>query len=126
MSRPSSSAARCWANATQTPSKASTTWPLYTGRQGRYGEAEPLFEQALQLRREVLGATTPIPSSLNNLAVSTRARAAMARPSRSLSRPSSSAARCSGERHPDTLASLNNLAGLYETPGPLRRGRAAL
>ena len=37
--------------------------------QGRYGEAEPLFEQALQLRREVLGGRHPDTlQSLNDLA----------------------------------------------------------
>ena len=28
--------------------------------QGRYGEAEPLYEQALQLRRDVLGRDPPL------------------------------------------------------------------
>ena len=31
-----------------------------------------------------------------------------------------------GPDHPTTATSLNNLAALYRTPGPLRRGRAAL
>ena len=31
-----------------------------------------------------------------------------------------------GPDHPDVGSSLNNLAGLYQRPGPLRRGRAAL
>ena len=31
-----------------------------------------------------------------------------------------------GPEHPDVGTSLNNLAGLYQEPGPLRRGRAPL
>ena len=34
--------------------------------------------------------------------------------------------RALGKEHPDTLASVSNLAELYIRPGPLRRGRAAL
>jgi tetratricopeptide (TPR) repeat protein len=45
-------------------------------RQGRYGEAEPLYQRALAARERVLGA-----------------------------------------EHPDTLVSVNNLAGLYERQG---------
>ncbi|NJL62515.1 MAG: tetratricopeptide repeat protein, partial [Methylacidiphilales bacterium] len=44
--------------------------------QGRYDEAEPMFNQALQIRLKVLG-----------------------------------------EEHPDTAASLNNLAALYKSQG---------
>ena len=82
------------------------------------GEAEPLYEQALQLRRDVLGETHPSTLvSLNNLAglYESQGRYGEAEPlyeqALQLRRD------VLGETHPSTLVSLNNLAGLYESQG---------
>ncbi len=53
-------------------------------------------------------------------------RAATRRPSRSTERALAISEKALGAEHPDTAASLNNLAGAVSCPGPLRGGRAAL
>ena len=53
-------------------------------------------------------------------------RAATPRPSRSTSAALAIREKALGPDHPDVGTSLNNLAELYQAPGPLRRGRAAL
>ncbi len=86
--------------------------------QGRYGQAEPIYLQALQLRRSLLGETHPdVATSLNNLAglYDSQGRYEEAEPlylqalqlRRSLL----------GETHPDVATSLNNLAVLYANQG---------
>ena len=48
---------------------ASTIWQMLYKSQGRYEEAEPLYLQALQLTRSLLGESHPdVATSLNNLA----------------------------------------------------------
>jgi CHAT domain-containing protein len=86
--------------------------------QKRYGEAEPLFREALQTRRETLGARHPDTlTSLSNLAplYSAQGRYDEAEP---LSREALQTRRETlGARHPDTLMSLNNLAVIYDGQG---------
>ncbi len=86
--------------------------------QGRYGEAEPLFQKALATRRSQLGETNPdTAASLNNLAELYRAqgRYGEAEP---LYRQALDILRSHlGGDHPDTATSLNNLAGLYDAQG---------
>ena len=53
-------------------------------------------------------------------------RAATARRSRCYRRALEARERVLGPEHPQTLVSVNNLAALYASAGPLRRGRAAL
>ncbi|OUL34866.1 tetratricopeptide repeat protein, partial [Nostoc sp. 106C] len=86
--------------------------------QGRYSEAEPLYLQALSLRRRLLGEEHPdVATSLNNLAVlyESQGRYSEAEPlylqALELTR------RLLGEQHPLVATSLNNLAGLYESQG---------
>ena len=94
---------------------------------GRHAEAEPLYQQAMEIRRTALGERHPdYATSLNNLAVlyDAMGRHAEAEP---LYRQAMEIRRTAlGERHPDYAASLNNLAVLYRRDGPARRGRAAL
>ena len=124
MSRPSSSAARCWADATPIPSPASTTWPLSLN-QGRYGEAEPLLEQVLQLRREVLGERHPDTlASLDNLAALYLNQGRYGEAEPLYEQALQLRREVLGERHPDTLQSLNDLAALYDRQG--RDGEAEL
>jgi tetratricopeptide (TPR) repeat protein len=86
--------------------------------QGRYEQAEPLYVQALSLRRKLLGEDHPaVASSLNNLAYlyDSQGRYEQAEPLyvqalilwRELL----------GEDHPAVASSLNNLAGLYDSQG---------
>ncbi|BBD65248.1 hypothetical protein NIES4070_15990 [Nostoc commune HK-02] len=86
--------------------------------QGRYSEAEPLFIQALALRRKLLGEEHPdVASSLNNLAglYDSQGRYSKAEPlfiqALALWR------KLLGEEHPDVATSLNNLAYLYYSQG---------
>ena len=88
--------------------------------QGRYLEAEPLYLQALALKRSLLGEQHPdVAASLNNLALlyDSQGRYEEAEPLylqalalwRSLL----------GEQHPNVATSLNNLAVLYANQGRL-------
>ena len=66
--------------------------------------AEPLFEQALQIRRKALGPEHPgIARSLHNLALLYVEMGDYARPNRSISKRSKSTKRCWG---PTTLTAL--------------------
>ncbi|MEZ5578736.1 MAG: tetratricopeptide repeat protein [Candidatus Competibacteraceae bacterium] len=65
---------KCWARAPVYTSSVNNL-ALYQS-QGRYGDAEPLYQRALAAREKVLGP-----------------------------------------EHPDTLSSVNNLAGLYQSQG---------
>jgi tetratricopeptide (TPR) repeat protein len=98
---------------------SSLTWLAYLYQsQGRYKEAEPLFIQALELRRSLLGDHHPdVATSFNNLAglYDSQGRYEDAEPlfiqalelRRSLL----------GEHHPDVASSLNNLAYLHQSQG---------
>ena len=107
---------------------SSLVWLAYLYHlQGRYLEAEPLYLQALELRRLLLGENHPdVANSLNNLAglYDSQGRYAEAEPLylqalelwRSLL----------GESHPHVATSLNNLALLYRVSRTLRGGRTPL
>ncbi len=56
--------------------------------QGKYEQAEPLYQRALHIREQVLGPEHPdTAQSLNNLAALYEIRASMSKPSRSTSVP---------------------------------------
>ncbi len=64
--------------------------------QGKYAQAQPLFEQALEIFRRLLSDDNPETAACyNDLAVNLNAQGSMRWPSRSLRRPSKSAAVCS-------------------------------
>jgi tetratricopeptide (TPR) repeat protein len=93
---------------------------------GRYGEAEPLFQEALGIRREQLGDRHPLVAlSLNNLAAlyNNQGRYDEAEPlyqqSLELSREllGDSPAETLRERHPDVAGSLFNLGALRYNQG---------
>ena len=118
MNAPWRSASGCWGPSIPTSPRASTTWPCSTATQGRYAEAEPLYQRALALREQALGPDHPeVAHSLNNLAGSTGRRGATPRPSPSTSGPWPSASRRWGPTHPQVADSLNNLAVLYHAQG---------
>ena len=86
--------------------------------QGRYGEAEPLYLEALAISKAELGQRHPnTASSLNNLAAlyDSQGRYGKAEP---LYLEALAIYKAElGERHPSTASSLNNLAELYRSQG---------
>ena len=90
----------------------------YLHDRGQYGEAEPLYKQAREIRRTALGERHPdYATSLHNLAVlyDAMGRHAEAEPLMKQAREIRRTAL--GERHPDYATSLNNLAELYRAMG---------
>jgi tetratricopeptide (TPR) repeat protein len=90
------------------------------GAQGKLAEAEPLFREALEGGREVLGSRHPATmTSVGNLAflLEKQGKLAEAEP---LCREALEGKReVLGPRHPDTLTSVNNLAILLMDQGKL-------
>jgi CHAT domain-containing protein len=88
---------------------------------GRYQDAEPLYQQALAIRRQQLGEDHPdVAASLNNLALlyTDQGRYREAEP---LYQQALAILREQfGQNHPDVATSLNNLAGLYIDQGRYR------
>ena len=86
--------------------------------QGRYGEAEPLYREALQASREALGPRHPDTlTSLNNLALLYEAQGRYGEAEPLYREALQGSREALGPRHPDTLTSLNNLAALYQAQG---------
>ena len=85
--------------------------------QGRYEEAEPLYQQALEVYRKLLGNEHPdVATSLDNLAglYSLQGRYEEAEP---LYRQALDMRKRLGDEHLDVATSLNNLASLYDLQG---------
>ena len=97
---------------------ASTTSPCSIDAQGRYEEAEPLYERALAISETALGPEHPdVATSLNNLAALHRAQGRLRGGGTALStrpRDCGKGAR-TGSSHVGT--SLNNLAALHRDQG---------
>ena len=86
--------------------------------QGRYGEAEPLYVQALEIRQAELGDRHPdTATSLNNLAGLYRSQGRYGEAEPLFVQALEICKAELGDRHPDTATSLNNLAGLYDSQG---------
>ena len=86
--------------------------------QGRYEEADPLYLQALELRRRLLGNNHPdVAYSLRSLAdlYNSQGRYEEAEPF--YLKALELFKRLLGENHPDVATSLNNLASLYDSQG---------
>jgi tetratricopeptide (TPR) repeat protein len=91
---------------------------LFLHYQGRYGEAEPLYQQALAIMREQLGEQHPhTATSLNNLAVLYKAQGRYDEAEPLYQQALAITRERLGEQHPDTATSLNNLAALYKAQG---------
>ena len=91
---------------------------LFLQNQGRYVEAEPLFQEALAIWKAELGDRHPYTAtSLNNLAglYCSQGRYVDAKP---LFQEALTIRKAElGDRHPYTASSLNNLASLYRSQG---------
>jgi len=86
--------------------------------QGRYGEAEPLFQSVLAGFEEILGDEHPNTLTiLNNLAGLYRAQGLYEKAEPLLQRALAAREQVLGPEHPDTLTSISNLAALYSDQG---------
>jgi tetratricopeptide (TPR) repeat protein len=87
-------------------------------KQGKYQEAIPLAEKAVELTKRVYGAEQPnTAQSLNNLAVLYRVMGEYAKAEPLFQEALRIRQRVLGPEHPFTALSLNNLAGLYQAMG---------
>ena len=95
--------------------------------QGRYAEAEPLFQRALTIREQALGPDHPdVAWSLNSLAELYRAQGRYAEAEPLFQQALAIREQALGPDHPDIATSLNNLAAALLRARPLCRGRAPL
>ena len=86
--------------------------------QGRYTEAEPLYQCALAIAEEQLGASHPqTAGSLNNLALLYESQGRYTEAEPLYQRALAIREEQLGASHPDTAGSLNNLAALYYRQG---------
>ena len=86
--------------------------------QGRYSEAEPLYKQALAIRKAKLGNNHPdTASSLNNLAALYDSQGRYSEAELLYKQALAIWKKQLGDNHPLTATSLNNLAGLYDSQG---------
>jgi hypothetical protein len=84
--------------------------------QGRYDEAEPLYQRVLQTRGRALGPEHPDTlRSVNNLALLYQAQGRYGEAEPLYQRALQAYERVLGQEHPVTLKVVNNLAGLYFT-----------
>ncbi|WP_392530520.1 tetratricopeptide repeat protein [Nostoc sp. C117] len=85
---------------------------------GRYREAEPLYQEALQLRKRLLGENHPsFATSLNNLAGLYKSTGQYTKAELLYQQALEMRKQLLGENHADVAASLNNLALLYDEQG---------
>lgn len=85
---------------------------------GRYSEAEPLYQQALELRKRLLGDNHPaFATSLNNLAGLYKSTGQYSKAELLYQQALELRKHLLADNHPDVAASLNNLALLYDEQG---------
>ena len=90
----------------------------YLYEQGRYSEAEPMYEQSLAISELQMGADHPeVSTSLNNLASLYRSQGRYSEAEPLSMRSLSINELKLGADHPLVANSLNNLASLYESQG---------
>ena len=90
---------------------------LYYGQED-YARAEPLYRQALAIRKKALGELDPdYSNSLNNLALLYKAQGQYAQAEPLFQRALAIREQALGPHHPDTAESLHNRAALYRDQG---------
>lgn len=90
----------------------------YYNAQGRYREAEPLYQQALTMTRLLLGDEhLVVATSLNNLAFLHHKQGRYGEAESLYQQALVMYGQLLGEDHPDVATSLNNLAALYKNQG---------
>ena len=88
---------------------------VFLKEQGRYREAELLYQRSLAIREQMVGASHPITASvLNNLAELYREQGMYREAEPFYQRALAIREQQLGASHPDTATSLNNLALLYQ------------
>jgi tetratricopeptide (TPR) repeat protein len=86
--------------------------------QGRFGEAEPLYQRSLEIKEKSLGAEHPsVAVTLNNLAELYRSQGLYEKAEPMYQRSLEIKEKSLGAEHPSVAVTLNNLAGLYESQG---------
>src|SRR6185437_4713688 len=86
-------------------------------RQDRHADSEPLFKRALAIYQKTPGADPAVATLLNNFGQVLKAEGRYAEAEAIYQRALSVRERTVGPDHPDTVASLNNLASLYQAEG---------
>ena len=90
----------------------------YLNQQGRYREAEPYYQQSLEMRRKLLGNEHPdVATSLNNLAGLYDSQGKYEEAEPYYQQSLAMMRKLLGNEHPHVATSLNNLAGLYKSQG---------
>jgi small GTP-binding protein len=90
----------------------------YLQAQGQYQQAEPLWKEALEIRKQVLGTNHPdYAGSLNNLAALYKSQGRYEEAEPLVKEALEIFKQVLGTLHPAYATSLNNLAGLYEFQG---------
>jgi tetratricopeptide (TPR) repeat protein len=94
--------------------------------QGRYSEAEPLYQQALALRQKLLGDEHPdVATSFNNLAGLYESQGRYSEAEPLYQQALALRQKLLGDEHPAVATSFNNLAH-FTFSGALQRGGTAL
>ena len=92
---------------------------------GNYKQAEPLYQQALAIRRAALGEQHPdYAESLQYLGALCESLGRLAEAKRQTQEALAIRRQTVGEDHPDYAHSLHTLAGVYEWIGARTGGRA--
>ncbi|MFQ4139848.1 tetratricopeptide repeat protein [Nodosilinea sp. PGN35] len=90
----------------------------YLLERGRYVLAKPLLQQALELRKSLLGRESKdVATSLNGLARTHELQGRYSEAAPLFQEALAMRKRLLGEKHPDVAISLNNLAALYVSQG---------
>ncbi|GAX40755.1 peptidase-like protein [Tolypothrix sp. NIES-4075] len=87
-------------------------------KEGKYSQAIPIAERALEIREKVLGKEHPsVATSLNNLAELYREQGSYEKAEPLYVRSLAISEKVDGKEHPSVATSLNNLALLYQAQG---------
>ncbi|WP_413199576.1 CHAT domain-containing protein, partial [Nostoc piscinale] len=87
-------------------------------KQGKYQQAEPLYQRSLAIFEKLLGKEHPlVATSLNNLALVYKAQGKYQQAEPLYQRSLTIREKWLGKEHPDVANSLNNLAALYYAQG---------